>query len=175
MATDRCRKAVRHRPRIGAPAQRTAARGIRRKRNLPDRPLSRQRDGAKHPGAAFLERHFRAAVEPQLHRLRRDQRDRNPRRRKPGPVLRKRRSAARHDPEPPAAVDGFRRDGAAGRFRTGTDPQRDRQSVPRHPPLHAGRNRAQRAADAKSTGNTSRDTAKRKTSLRIRRPRLSWR
>ena len=29
--------------------------------------------------------------------------------------------------------------------------------------------------DAKSTGNTSRDTAKRKTSLRIRRPRLSWR
>ena len=55
--------------------QRTAQ-ARRRTPDLPDRSLSRQGDGAEHPGAALRQRHVRADLEPQPHRSRPDHRRR---------------------------------------------------------------------------------------------------
>ena len=72
-------EAVRHRPGVGAQAQRPAARGVRRGPDLPDRPLPRQGGGAEHPGLPVRQRPVRADLEPQLHRPRADRRPRDAR------------------------------------------------------------------------------------------------
>ena len=60
------RKAVRPRSGLGAKAESNRAQGIRRIAGLPHRSLPGQGYGAKPHGAAVWQRHFRAAVEPQL-------------------------------------------------------------------------------------------------------------
>ena len=137
MAQDHRRKTVRDQSRIGRTARRETAQNIPGREHLPDRPLFGQGDRTKYPGSAFRQRHLRAALEPQLHRFGRDLRDRNARGGKPGQILRGRRSATRYDPKPPDATDGLRGDGKSRSVRPGADPRRNRQSVPRHPPLLA--------------------------------------
>ena len=66
------RKAVRHRSGIGQGAEQRVAQARRRAPDLPDRSLSRQGDGAEHPGAALCQRHVRADLESQSHRSRAD-------------------------------------------------------------------------------------------------------
>ena len=48
----------------------TVLSGLRRELGVSHRPLSRQRDGAEHPDVPLRKFALRAAVEPQLHRLR---------------------------------------------------------------------------------------------------------
>ena len=67
-------EAVRHRPGVGADAERRAARGVRRGADLPHRPLPRQGGGAEHPGLPVRQRAVRADLEPQPHRPRADRR-----------------------------------------------------------------------------------------------------
>ncbi len=106
-------EAVRHRSRIGQAPQRRTAQADGRASDLPDRSLSRQGDGAEHPGAALRQRHVRADLESQPHRPHPDHRRREARRRPPRQLLRPDRRAARHGAEPsvPAVVAGD--DGAA--------------------------------------------------------------
>ena len=96
-------------------AERRTAEDRRRAPDLPDRSLSRQGDGAEHPGAALRQRHVRADLESQSHRSRPDHGRREARRRPSRQLLRRHRRAARHGAEPsvPAAVAGG--DGAAER------------------------------------------------------------
>ena len=117
MAAAGGRKAVRHRSRLGQSAERRTAEDRRRAPDLPDRSLSRQGDGAEHPGAALRQRHVRADLESQSHRPHPDHRRRKTRRRPSRQLLRRHRRAARHGAEPsvPAAVAG--RDGAADQIR----------------------------------------------------------
>ena len=78
----RRREAVRPRPRVGAGAQRDAARGLPRARDLPHRPLPRQGAGAE-PALLPLRQHVpRADLEPQLRRERADHDGRDVRRRR---------------------------------------------------------------------------------------------
>ena len=53
---------------IGEGAQCGASEDPHRAPDLPDRSLSRQGDGAEHPGAALCQRHVRADLESSLHR-----------------------------------------------------------------------------------------------------------
>ena len=57
------READRPRPRLGDADQRRGRRGLQRAADLPDRPLSRQGDGAEPDGAALRQLAVRAAVE----------------------------------------------------------------------------------------------------------------
>ena len=68
------REAVRHRPGLGRGAQRVAARGVRRGRRLPHRPLPRQRVDREHPRAALRQRPLRTHLEPGPCRPRPDRR-----------------------------------------------------------------------------------------------------
>ena len=54
-------KAVRARPGQRARIERPPARGLRRIRRLPHRPLPGQRNRAEYPGVSLRQRHFRAA------------------------------------------------------------------------------------------------------------------
>ena len=54
-----------------------AARGVRRRADLPHRPLPRQGAGAEHPRVPLRQRPVRADLEPQLHRPRADRRARD--------------------------------------------------------------------------------------------------
>ena len=63
----------------GARAEPRGAVGARRVPGLPHRPLPGQGDGAEHAGVPLRQRHVRADLEPQLHRLRPDHRGRGPR------------------------------------------------------------------------------------------------
>ena len=95
------REAVRPRPAVGGRAQQGDPERRARGADLPHRPLSRQGDGAEHPGVPLRQRLRRAAVEPRPHRPRADHRRRDGRRRAARQVLRRHRRAARHGAEPP--------------------------------------------------------------------------
>ena len=69
---------------VGRGAQQGNPLGMLREAGLSHRPLSRQGDGAEHPGASLRQRHLRADVEPQSHRPRADHGGRNGRRRRRG-------------------------------------------------------------------------------------------
>ena len=66
------REAVRPRRGLRAEAERAPAPLVPRGRDLPDRPLPRQGDGAEHARAAVRERDLRARLEPPVHRPRPD-------------------------------------------------------------------------------------------------------
>ena len=111
------REAVRHRSRVGARAQPKAARHPQRGSDLPHRSLSRQGDGAEHPGASLRQRAVRADLEPRPYRPRADHRRGIADRRPPRQLLRLDRRAARHGAEPPVPAPVARRHGAAVTFR----------------------------------------------------------
>ena len=110
------REAVRHRSGQRAHAQRGRAPALRRRAGLPHRSLPRQGDRPEPAGVPLRQRHVRAGLEPALHRSRADHRRRDRRRRAACRVLRGRRRAARHGPEPHDAAARARRDGAADGF-----------------------------------------------------------
>ena len=82
------REAVRPRPAVRRGAQQGNPRCGARGAGLPHRPLSRQGDGAEHPGLPLRQRLLRAVVEPRPHRPCADHRRRNGRRRAARQVLR---------------------------------------------------------------------------------------
>ena len=127
--SDRDREAVRLRPRLGAQAQRTTARGVRGAADLPDRPLPGQGDGPEPDGAAIRQRAVRAGLEPQLHRPRADHRRRGHRDRRACRLLRGRRRAPRPGPEPHAAAAGAAGDGAADGVRRRSPARREAQGA----------------------------------------------
>ena len=107
----RRREAVRPRPRVRSRARRRAPPVHRRVAALPDRPLPRE-DGARgDPLPAVRELDARAAVEPELPRVRADHDGRGLRRRGPRPLLRPGRRAARRRRQPPDAGRRRLRDG----------------------------------------------------------------
>ena len=116
---DRRREAVRPRPRVGAGAGRRAVRLRARGAALPDRPLPREDGAGRDPLPAVRERDLRADLESQLRLLRADHDGRGLRRRRPRPLLRPGRRAARRGGQPPAAGRRRRGHGAAGGRRRG--------------------------------------------------------
>ncbi len=66
----------------------TRSTSLRRAAGLPHRPLPGQGDRAERAGAAVRQQHFRADLEPQLHRPRADHGGRGPDRRPPRRLLR---------------------------------------------------------------------------------------
>ena len=113
----RARKAARQRPRLEPRDQRRRRRRLPRGAHLPHRPLSRQGNRPEPPRPALRQFDVRAAVEFGAHRPCPDQRRRDRRARRPRRLLRRRRRAARHGPEPHAAIARAGGDGAAGRLR----------------------------------------------------------
>ena len=83
------REALRHDARRGAPAQPRRASVFEREAGLPDRPLPGQGDRPERDGLPVRQRDVRAAVEPQLHRLRADHGGRGHRHRHPRGLLRR--------------------------------------------------------------------------------------
>ena len=127
------REAVRPRPRLGARAQPDHRRRAAGAAGFPHRPLPRQGDGAGPAGPAVRQRDLRAAVEPQLRRVRADHGGRGRRRGLARRLLRTERLPARHDPEPHDAAPRAHRDGAAGVARRRGDPRREGEAAPGHP------------------------------------------
>ena len=113
----RGREAVRPRPGVRAGAGGGAAPVRRRVAAVPDRPLPRE-DGLRgDPLPALRQHRARAAVEPQLRRVRADHDGRGLRRRGPWPLLRPGRRAARRRGQPPDAGGRRGRDGGRRRAR----------------------------------------------------------
>ena len=104
--------------------QRPAALVPARGAHPPRRPLPRPLHRAQPARAALREPHHRAAAVVAARRARRHRLRRDPRARGPRALLRQGRRPRRHDPEPPAAGDGRRRDGG---------PRVDRRRRPAHP------------------------------------------
>ena len=92
------REAVRARPAVGHGAGRRAAPVHRRVAAVPHRPLPREDGPRGDPAPAVRQRDPRAAVEPQLRRVRADHHGRELRHRRPRPLLRPRGRAARRRP-----------------------------------------------------------------------------
>ena len=90
----RGREAVRPRPRVGARTGGRAPPVHRRVAALPHRPLPREDGPRRDPLPAVRERDARAALEPELPRVRSDHDGRGLRRRGPRPLLRPGRGAA---------------------------------------------------------------------------------
>ena len=162
-------KAVRHRSRFGKGAEQRIAQARRRARDLPDRSLSRQGDGAEHPGAAFRQRHVRADLEPQPYRPRADHGRRTTRRRPSRQLLRPDRRAARHGAEPSVSTAVAGRDGAADPLRRAFGACGKGRRARRDPGPERGRSAAQFGArpvsrPAGSATTRSKTTARSKTS-----------
>ena len=151
---DRCREAVRPRPRVGAGARGRAAPVHRRVAALPDRPLPRE-DGHSRRSSTCGSRnsHARADLEPQLRRVRPDHDGRELRGRGPRPLLRPGRGAPRRRREPLDAGGRRGRDGAARRRRPEDAQGLAGLGLPRDP-----QRRARRTTCAGSTTGTSRST-----------------
>lgn len=170
MAPDHRRKTVRQRSGDGAQTERTAPRNIRRARDIPDRPLSGEGNRPKHSGTAFFERNLRAAVEPELHRPGGNTGYRNPRRGKPGKILRRSRRHARHGTESSDAAHGLCRYGSAAVFEP--EPMRDEiVKVFRSLRPYTAQRMDRDIVRAPIPG----DTARKRTFRRTRRPRRSSR
>ena len=103
----RRREAVRPRPRLGDGARGRAAPVPRGEADLPHRPLPREDGPAGAAVHALREHDARADLEPELRRVRPDHDVRGLRRRRPRPLLRPGRRAARRRRQPP---DAGRRD-----------------------------------------------------------------
>ena len=131
----RGREAVRPRPRVGPGARGRAAPVRRRVAALPHRPLPREDGPRGDPLPPLRELHARAALEPQLPRVRPDHDGRGLRRRGPRPLLRPGRRAARRRRQPP---DAGRRGARRWRPPSAGDPEtlKDAQRValPRRSP-----------------------------------------
>ena len=95
-------------------ARRRAAPVHRRVAAVPHRPLPREDGPRGDPVPALREHDARAGVEPELRRERADHDGRGLRRRRPRPLLRPSRRAARRRGEPPHAGRRGDRDGGAG-------------------------------------------------------------
>ena len=170
------RKAVRHRPRLGQGAERRTAEDRRRAPDLPDRSLSRQGNGAEHPGAALCQRHVRADLESQPHRSHPDHRRRKARRRPSRQLLRRDRRAARHGAEPSVSAAVAGRDGAAGAIRRAFGALGKGRSAGGDPDPERGRGAAEFGArpisrPARSATPRSRIIARPRTSSRTAPPR----
>ena len=137
--------------------------------DLPDRSLSRQGDGAEHPGAALCQRHVRADLESQPYRPHPDHRGGEARRRPSRRLLRCHRRTARHGAEPSVPADVAGRDGAAGAFRCAFRALRKGRGADGDPGADAGRGAAEFGARAISRRHASATTRSRT----IARPRTS--
>ena len=133
------REAVRHAPHGGARSEPRAALGPTRVADLPDRPLPGQGDGPEHARLSLRERHVRADLEPQLHRLRADHRGGGPRHREARRVLRRGGCAARPGPEPHAPAAEPALHGAAGDVRRRRGARREGEGPARRGAAGAGR------------------------------------
>ncbi len=137
------REAVRHAAwRRGARSESPGPVRARRVADLPDRPLPREGDGPERPGVPVRERHVRADLEPQLHRLRPDHGGRGHGDRPAGRVLRRRGRAARPRAEPHAPAAQPAVHGAAGDVRRRRGARREGQGAPRRGAARRGRGRA---------------------------------
>ena len=112
-------------------ARRRVAQLPRRVAALPHRPLPRQDGRRGDPPPAVPQRHARAGLEPQLHRVRPDHDGGGLRRRGPRPLLRPGRRAARRRRQPPDAGRGCSRDGATVAARPDDDQERAGRTLPR--------------------------------------------
>ena len=124
---------------IGACAEQGTPVGGRRVADLPYRSLPWQGERAEPAGVPFRQRHYGAAVEPQLHRQYPDFGVGDPGHRISREILRTVRRAARHDPEPSDAGDDAGGDGAAGRIHRGRGARRENESAARGASLRARR------------------------------------
>ena len=104
---------------------------LKRVPGLPDRPLPGQGDRPEHAGVPVRERHVRADLEPQLHRLRADHGGRGPGHRPARRVLRHVGRAARPGAEPHAAAADAALHGAARDVRRRRRARREGQGAPR--------------------------------------------
>ena len=163
------RKAVRHRSRLGQGAECRAAEDHGRAPDLPDRSLSRQGDGAEHPGAALRQRHVRADLESQPYRPHPDHGRGEARRRPSRRLLRRHRRAARHGAEPFVPADVAGRDGAAGAFRRAFRALREGRGSHRDPAAEPGGSAEEFGPRAISRGPDRR----RRDHRTIARPRTS--
>ncbi len=109
-----------------------AARGLRRRADLPHRPLPRQGAGAEHPRVPLRQRPVRADLEPQLHRPRADRRARDAGPRQARRLLRADRRVPRHGGDAPVPDPRVHGDGAADRARAGADQRGEEQGLPQH-------------------------------------------
>ena len=116
---------------------RRGAEGAGRVAGVPDRPLPGQGDRPEHAGVPVRQRHVRADLEPQLHRLRPDHGGRGHRHRHPRRLLRHLRRAARPGPEPHAPAADAAVHGAAGHLLGRRRARREGQGPARDPPARA--------------------------------------
>ena len=141
----RRREAVRARPGVGTGAAGRAHGPSARGAAVPDRPLPREDGPRGDPLPAVRERDLRADLEPQLRVVRADHDGRGLRRRRPRPLLRPGRRAARRGRQPPDAGGRRRRDGAAGGRGPAHAQGLDRGRAARHPRRRSGPLRARPA------------------------------
>ena len=129
----RAGEAVRHRPGVGRAAQRGAAQGLRRRSDLPDRPLPGQGGRAEHPGVALRQRPVRTGVEPPARVLRPDRRPGRDRHSGPGRLHGVHRDAPGHDLDAPVPAARLRGPRPAFAVRRRVAASRDHEGVPRDP------------------------------------------
>ena len=170
------REAVRHAPGGGARAEPPGAVGARRVAGLSHRPLPGQGDRPEHARVPLRERHVRADLEPQLHRLRPDHGGRGPRHRAPSRLLRLLRRAARPGPEPHAAAAHPALHGAAGDLHRRRGARREGQGAARDPARPIPRRWcAPSTRRASPRARTWSATSTRRVCRTTRRPRPTWR
>ena len=177
LAAPHHREAVRPRPAVrGGAQQGNPGRGARGA-GLPHRPLSRQGDGAEHPGLPLRQRLRRAAVEPRPHRPRADHRRRDGRCRAARQVLRRHRArCATWCPITCSSSSTPDRHGAAELPRRRRAAQREGQGARRRAQLRRQGRPSQRRARPVRRGqdqrrSRSRPIARRPTCRPIRPPR----
>ncbi len=172
----RRREAVRPRPRVGAGAAGRAGGPPARGAALPDRPLPREDGAGRDPLPAVRERDLRADLEPQLRVLRADHDGRGLRRRRPRPLLRPGRRAARRRGQPPACRSSppwpwsRRRAPTRGRSRT----RSPASCAPRAPPIPPTTCAASTTATARSTASRRTRTTETYAALRLDIENWRW-
>ena len=130
---------------------------------LPDRPLPREDGAGRDPLPAVRERDLRADLEPQLRLVRADHDGRGLRRRRPRPLLRPGRRAARRGGQPPDAGGRRGGDGAArgagrrARSRTRSPRSCARRAPPTRRTTCAGSTRATATIDGVAPDSHDRD------------------
>ena len=147
-----------HDQRVGHRARRRAAPVHRRVAALPDRPLPREDGPRRDPPPPLRQLDARAALEPELRRVRPDHDGGGLRRRGPRPLLRPGRRAARRRRQPPDAGRLGLRDGGAVARRPAHDQGRAGRALPGGRRGRPGPLRARPVRRATSTSTASRRT-----------------